>query len=58
MAERKDDDHDEALTMSGLIAGLALGFSVLAQALIREQLPDTDWRILIGGIGYASVSCW
>lgn len=42
----------EALTMSGLVAGLALGFSVLAQALIHAQLPDTDWRILIDGFGY------
>ena len=41
-----------ALVLSGLVAGLALGFSVLSEALLRNHLPDTDWRPLIENFGY------
>jgi len=41
-----------ALALSGLIAGLALGFSVLTEALLRKHLPDAPWRPLVENIGY------
>lgn len=41
-----------ALALSGLVAGFALGFSVLTQAVLRAHLPDTEWRLLIEGLGY------
>ncbi|WP_121062621.1 formate/nitrite transporter family protein [Chachezhania antarctica] len=41
-----------ALAMSGLVAGMAMGFSVLLQSLLRSHLPDTEWRPLIDSFGY------
>ena len=43
---------NSSLAISGLIAGLALGFSPLAQALFHSHLPDTDWRPLVTSLGY------
>ena len=42
-----------ALVLSALVAGLALGFSVLAEALFRHHLPDADWRPLVENFGYS-----
>ncbi|WP_206453921.1 formate/nitrite transporter family protein [Aurantimonas marina] len=42
-----------SLWWSGLAAGLSIGFSVFAQAAIRANLPDTDWRPLVDSWGYA-----
>lgn len=42
-----------ALAMSGVLAGLALGLSILAQGLLRSHLPDTGWRPLVEGFGYS-----
>lgn len=42
-----------SLSMSALIAGLALGFSVLAEAILRSHLPDVQWRPLIESLGYS-----
>lgn len=41
-----------SLTLSGLAAGLTLGLSVLALALMRAHLPDTPWRPLVENFGY------
>ncbi|MGA2126255.1 MAG: formate/nitrite transporter family protein, partial [Xanthobacteraceae bacterium] len=41
-----------ALLWSGLTAGLSMGFSLLALALIRSGLPDAPWRSLIDSWGY------
>lgn len=41
-----------SLVMSGLMAGLALGFCVLFEALLRSHLPDTEWRPLVENFGY------
>jgi formate/nitrite transporter FocA (FNT family) len=41
-----------ALAWSGLAAGLSMGFSFLAQGLLRSHLPDTEWRPLIVNLGY------
>jgi formate/nitrite transporter FocA (FNT family) len=41
-----------ALVWSGLAAGLSMGFSFLAEALLRAGLPDAPWRHLIASAGY------
>ncbi|MEO9776394.1 formate/nitrite transporter family protein [Roseibium sp.] len=40
------------LWWSGIAAGLSIGFSVLAEALLRAHLPDTGWRHLVENLGY------
>jgi formate/nitrite transporter FocA (FNT family) len=40
------------LAWSGLAAGLSMGFSFLAMAMIRAALPDTPWRPLLDSAGY------
>lgn len=47
--ERKNS----ALFWSGLAAGLSMGFSFIAEALLQSTLPDTDWRPLISKLGYS-----
>src|SRR3954471_8494371 len=42
-----------ALFWSGLAAGLSMGFSLVAEAVLRRHLPDTDWRILVTKLGYS-----
>lgn len=41
-----------ALGWSGLAAGLSMGFSLIAEALLRAHLPDAPWRPLIVKLGY------
>ena len=41
-----------ALAWSGLAAGMSMGFSLVAQALLQARLPDTSWRPLIVRLGY------
>lgn len=41
-----------ALAWSGLAAGLSMGFSLVAQGLLRAHLPDAGWRPLIVSFGY------
>jgi formate/nitrite transporter FocA (FNT family) len=43
-----------SLAWSGLAAGLSMGFSFLAQALLRQHLPDSAWAALISKLGYAA----
>lgn len=40
------------LAWSGLAAGLSMGFSLVAQALLRSHLPDAPWRPLLVSLGY------
>jgi formate-nitrite transporter family protein len=42
-----------ALAWSGLAAGMSMGFSLVAQALLQSRLPETSWRPLIVRIGYS-----
>jgi formate/nitrite transporter FocA (FNT family) len=42
-----------ALFWSGLAAGLSMGFSFLAEGLLRSHLPDAEWRLLIAKAGYS-----
>lgn len=54
---RRDADKEleragSALAWSGLAAGLAMGFSLVAEGALRSMLPDADWRPLITKLGY------
>jgi formate/nitrite transporter FocA (FNT family) len=42
-----------ALAWSGLAAGLSMGFSLVAEGLLRAHLPDMNWRPLIAKLGYS-----
>src|SRR5689334_23757352 len=43
-----------ALFWSGFAAGLAMGFSMVAEALLTTYLPDTPSRMLIAKLGYSA----
>ncbi|HTX16738.1 MAG TPA: formate/nitrite transporter family protein [Candidatus Baltobacteraceae bacterium] len=42
-----------ALAWSGLAAGLSMGFSFIAEALLQAYLPDQPWRPLLAKAGYS-----
>src|SRR5438309_11118114 len=42
-----------ALAWSGLAAGLSMGFSLVAQGVLRSYLPDAAWRPLLASFGYS-----
>ena len=41
-----------ALAWSGLAAGLSMGFSFIAEALLQSHLPAAPWRTLLVRLGY------
>ena len=41
------------LALSGLAAGLSMGFSFVAEALLTAALPDVSWRNLVTKFGYS-----
>jgi formate/nitrite transporter FocA (FNT family) len=41
-----------ALAWSGLAAGLSMGFSFVAEGLLRNHLPMAEWRPLVVKLGY------
>lgn len=47
------DRSISALSSSGLAAGLSMGFSFIAEGLLRSYLPDAPWRPLIAKFGYS-----
>lgn len=42
-----------ALWWSGLAAGLSIGFSVIAEALLSANLPESSWKPLVDNLGYS-----
>ena len=42
-----------ALAWSGLAAGLSMGFSFVAEALLSAYLPERRWTVLISKLGYS-----
>ncbi len=42
-----------ALAWSGLAAGLSMGFSLVAEGLLKSYLPDASWSPLISKLGYS-----
>jgi formate/nitrite transporter FocA (FNT family) len=51
--ERELERSSGALFWSGLAAGLSMGFSFLAEGLLRSHLPDVEWRPLVAKLGYS-----
>lgn len=41
------------LAWDGLAAGLSMGFSFVAEGLLRSHLPDAEWRPLVSKLGYS-----
>ncbi|MDQ3560823.1 MAG: formate/nitrite transporter family protein [Pseudomonadota bacterium] len=41
-----------ALLISGLAAGLSMGFSLVVEGLLHEKLPSAPWRDLVSSLGY------
>jgi formate-nitrite transporter family protein len=41
-----------ALVLSGVAAGLSMGFSLITEGLIQSHLPDAPWRGLVSKLGY------
>ena len=41
-----------ALAWSGLAAGLAMGFSLVAEGLLKSHLPEAGWTPLVSKLGY------
>lgn len=52
-AEAELKRPNAALFWSGLAAGLSIGFSFLAQALLQTSLPDSSWQPLVSKLGYS-----
>jgi formate/nitrite transporter FocA (FNT family) len=52
-AEAELNRPNAALFWSGLAAGLSIGFSFMAQALLQTSLPDTSWQPLVSKLGYS-----
>jgi len=52
-AEDELERPSAALFWSGLAAGLSMGFSLVAEGLIRAHLPDRPWRPLVVKLGYS-----
>jgi formate/nitrite transporter FocA (FNT family) len=42
-----------ALAWSALAAGMSMGFSLVAESLLRAGLPDAPWRPLVAKLGYS-----
>jgi formate-nitrite transporter family protein len=42
-----------SLWWSGVAAGLSISFSLLAQAILHDHLPDAPWRPLVASLGYS-----
>jgi formate/nitrite transporter FocA (FNT family) len=51
--ETELDRGNSALAWSGLAAGLSMGFSFLAESLLRARMPEADWRPLVTKLGYS-----
>ena len=45
--------HFSGLALSGLAAGLSIGFSFVAQSYMQAGLPDAPWRRLVASFGYS-----
>lgn len=52
--ERELERSVGALAWSGLAAGLAMGFSLVAQGVLHHALPDASWRPLVTSLGYSA----
>ena len=51
--EKELERSAAGLAWSGLAAGLAMGFSLVTEGVLRSHLPDAPWRPLVSKLGYA-----
>jgi formate/nitrite transporter FocA (FNT family) len=42
-----------SLWWSGVAGGISISFSLLAQAVLEQHLPETGWRVLVTSFGYS-----
>jgi formate/nitrite transporter FocA (FNT family) len=52
-ADEELERPSSALFWSGLAAGLSMGFSLVAEGLLRAHLPERDWTPLLTKFGYS-----
>lgn len=57
-AVNREGEHElkrssRELAISGLAAGLSMGFSMMTEGLLHLHLPDTPWRPLVTKLGYS-----
>ena len=52
LGEDEMDRPATSLWWSGVAAGLSISFSLLAQAILEDHLPEADWQPLISKLGY------
>jgi formate-nitrite transporter family protein len=50
--ESELDRTASALLLSGLAAGLSMGFSLVVEGLLHAHLPDAPWKPLVSSLGY------
>ncbi|WAJ28360.1 formate/nitrite transporter family protein [Antarcticirhabdus aurantiaca] len=50
--ERELERSGFALMVSGLAAGLSIGFSIVVPAALMVALPDTPWEHILTSLGY------
>ncbi len=51
--EHELERNSAELALSGLAAGLSMGFSMVSEALLRVHLPEAEWTPLISKLGYS-----
>jgi formate/nitrite transporter FocA (FNT family) len=51
--ENELDRSSGALFWSALAAGISIGLSLIAQGVLRQHLPDSNWRPLLISLGYS-----
>jgi len=51
--EEELERASSALAWSALAAGISMGFSLVAEGVLRNHLPDAPWRLLVAKFGYA-----
>ena len=51
--ERELSRPPRALALSGLAAGLSMGFSLVSQGLLHAYLPAAPWTPLVDNLGYS-----
>jgi formate/nitrite transporter FocA (FNT family) len=52
-ADEELERSSSALFWSALAAGLSMGFSMIAEGVLRHHLPDEPWRPLVAKLGYS-----
>jgi formate-nitrite transporter family protein len=52
--ESELDRTASALLLSGLAAGLSMGFSLVVEGLLHAHLPDASWKPLVSSLGYTT----